>query len=184
MAQKRPDWKRTPEKEARAREMRAAGASWRAIGIELDVRASTVRCWIDVEYAEIRSEQSKGGHGRKRSATPPSPITQDASLVVSLPQFGSCSSVGGAPVEVSLSRGVGFIVPASPAAALSNAVTILSVRFGQCRWPVEGAGLDAIFCGDRVRDASCPYCATHALRAFRPPETKRRRRLKQKRLPA
>ena len=52
---------------------------------------------------------------------------------------------------------------------ISHAVTITRLDrppgMKSCRWPVKGVGLSMLYCG-RMAIPECPYCASHARRAY------------------
>jgi GcrA cell cycle regulator len=57
---------------------------------------------------------------------------------------------------------------------VANPVTFLDLREHHCRWPVDGAGYETLFCGaDHVK--GFPYCIRHCRIAYRPPEPRRSR---------
>jgi len=54
-------------------------------------------------------------------------------------------------------------------------VTLMDLRFGQCRAIVAGTGADALFCGHDVAEGSS-WCAHHKARYIEPPQPKKRKR--------
>lgn len=44
-------------------------------------------------------------------------------------------------------------------------VTIMDLTTYSCRWPLNGAGEDTVFCGE-AQDKDCPYCAKHRATAW------------------
>lgn len=68
---------------------------------------------------------------------------------------------------VSIFDRVSTPVPDSPALAASNPGTLMELKSHDCRWPVDGAGADALFCRDRKHE-NYPYCLAHCRLAYRP----------------
>lgn len=58
------------------------------------------------------------------------------------------------------------IPPRPPRAPPPNGVGLLALGANDCRWPIRGTGLLAVFCGGEVSRRS--YCAAHAARASVP----------------
>jgi len=54
-------------------------------------------------------------------------------------------------------------LPAEPSDA---AVTLLALDVDRCHWPISGAGLDTMFCGERAGECG-PYCTRHRRMAYR-----------------
>jgi hypothetical protein len=46
------------------------------------------------------------------------------------------------------------------------AVRLIDIDAGRCKWPISGAGLDLMACGERAQDCD-PYCARHHRIAYR-----------------
>lgn len=50
----------------------------------------------------------------------------------------------------------------------------LTRRFGECAWPISGAGIDTVSCCAATSNPGKPYCAAHAAVAFTTPVKRER----------
>lgn len=106
----------------------------------------------------------KGGKAAKNSAPTPRSVSRQHQRLGS-PYFGTRTSV---PVAKAVRATEAIVDPATQ-------VSLFDHREGQCRWPVtEVQPISAFrYCGDRVADDACPYCAAHSrmsVTRYRPAE--------------
>ena len=66
-------------------------------------------------------------------------------------------------IAATMSSSIDTAIRDLPVEHLATAVPLIALNKRVCHWPVSGAGIDALFCGDRVTVGS--YCPHHHARS-------------------